>query len=60
MNMKTVLDELVRRVHEVTVMTPPTSILVDLNESSPIKYETFPLAEGAWQVAVHGVPKSQT
>ena len=43
----------------MTVPTPPTSILVDPNESSPVKYETFPLAREGWQVAVHGVPKSQ-
>ena len=60
MNMKTVLDELVRRGHEVTVLTPPTSILVDPNESPPIKYKTFPLARGDWQVAVYGVPKIET
>ena len=44
----------------MTALTPPTSILVDPNESSPVKYETFPLARESWKVAVHGVPKSQT
>ncbi|XP_044082152.1 UDP-glucuronosyltransferase 2B31-like isoform X5 [Neovison vison] len=41
-NIKTILDELVQRGHEVTVLTSSASILVNPNESSAIKYEIFP------------------
>ncbi|XP_016079600.1 PREDICTED: UDP-glucuronosyltransferase 2B31-like [Miniopterus natalensis] len=42
MNMKTILDELVHRGHEVTVLTSSASILVDPNKASAIKFEIFP------------------
>ncbi|XP_032190365.1 UDP-glucuronosyltransferase 2B31-like [Mustela erminea] len=41
-NIKTILDELVQRGHEVTVLTSSASILVNPNISSAIKYEIFP------------------
>ncbi|XP_057584124.1 UDP-glucuronosyltransferase 2B31-like isoform X1 [Hippopotamus amphibius kiboko] len=42
LNMKTILDELATRGHEVTVLTSSASILIDSNKPSAIKYETFP------------------
>nr|XP_044622641.1 UDP-glucuronosyltransferase 2B31-like isoform X2 [Equus asinus] len=41
-NMKTILDELVQRGHEVTVLTASASILVDPNKPSAIKFEIYP------------------
>ncbi|CAK6433123.1 unnamed protein product [Pipistrellus nathusii] len=41
-NMKTVLDALVQRGHEVTVLTSSASILVDPNKPSAIQFEIFP------------------
>ncbi|XP_045649362.1 UDP-glucuronosyltransferase 2B31-like, partial [Ursus americanus] len=41
-NIKTILDELVQRGHEVTVLTSSASILVDPSKSSAIKYEVYP------------------
>uniref|UniRef100_M3XRY7 UDP-glucuronosyltransferase n=1 Tax=Mustela putorius furo TaxID=9669 RepID=M3XRY7_MUSPF len=41
-NIKTILDELVQRGHEVTVLTSAASIVINPNISSAIKYETFP------------------
>ncbi|XP_040822619.1 UDP-glucuronosyltransferase 2B31-like isoform X2 [Ochotona curzoniae] len=40
-NMKTILDELVQRGHEVTVLKSSVSVLLDQNNSSAIKFETF-------------------
>ena len=37
-NIKTILDELVSRGHEVTVMTSSASILIDPNKPAAIKY----------------------
>ncbi|XP_008062243.1 UDP-glucuronosyltransferase 2B15-like isoform X4 [Carlito syrichta] len=42
MNMKTILDELVRRGHEVIVLTSSASILVDPSKPSTIKFEVYP------------------
>ncbi|XP_008067707.1 UDP-glucuronosyltransferase 2B4-like isoform X3 [Carlito syrichta] len=42
LNMKTILDELVQRGHEVTVLASSISILVDPNKSSTIKFEVYP------------------
>ncbi|XP_016074592.1 PREDICTED: UDP-glucuronosyltransferase 2B31-like, partial [Miniopterus natalensis] len=42
MNMKIILDELVHRGHEVTVLTSSASILVDPNKASAINFEIFP------------------
>nr|XP_020139849.1 UDP-glucuronosyltransferase 2B4-like isoform X3 [Microcebus murinus] len=42
MNMKTILDELVQRGHEVTVLTHSVSILVDPKQATSIKFEVFP------------------
>nr|XP_012616443.2 UDP-glucuronosyltransferase 2B4-like isoform X3 [Microcebus murinus]XP_020139853.1 UDP-glucuronosyltransferase 2B4-like isoform X2 [Microcebus murinus] len=42
MNMKTILDELVQRGHEVTVLTHSVSILVDPKQKTSIKFEVFP------------------
>ncbi|XP_076993134.1 UDP-glucuronosyltransferase 2B17-like isoform X2 [Tamandua tetradactyla] len=41
-NLKTILDELVQRGHEVTVLTSSASILVGPNGSSTIKFEVYP------------------
>ncbi|XP_045690493.1 UDP-glucuronosyltransferase 2B31-like isoform X2 [Phyllostomus hastatus] len=41
-NMKTILDELVQRGHEVTVLTHAASILIDPNKPSAIKFEIYP------------------
>ncbi|XP_077607102.1 UDP-glucuronosyltransferase 2B31-like isoform X1 [Crocuta crocuta] len=40
-NIKTILDELVQRGHEVTVLTSSSSILVGPSKSSPIKFEVY-------------------
>uniref|UniRef100_A0A673T494 glucuronosyltransferase n=1 Tax=Suricata suricatta TaxID=37032 RepID=A0A673T494_SURSU len=40
-NIKTILDELVQRGHEVTVLTSSSSVLVDPSKPSPIKYEIY-------------------
>uniref|UniRef100_A0A2K5HCB4 UDP-glucuronosyltransferase n=1 Tax=Colobus angolensis palliatus TaxID=336983 RepID=A0A2K5HCB4_COLAP len=42
MNMKTILEELVHRGHEVTVLASSASILFDPNNSSALKFEVFP------------------
>ncbi|KAM9238112.1 LOW QUALITY PROTEIN: UDP-glucuronosyltransferase 2B17-like [Dugong dugon] len=41
-NVKTMLDELVQRGHEVTVLTSSASILIDPNKLSAIKFEVYP------------------
>lgn len=41
-NMKIILDELVQRGHEVTVLTSSASVLVDANKPSAIKFEIYP------------------
>ncbi|XP_062963289.1 UDP-glucuronosyltransferase 2B19-like isoform X2 [Cynocephalus volans] len=42
MNMKTILDELGQRGHEVTVLTSSASVHVDPNKTSTIKFEVYP------------------
>ncbi|XP_054578152.1 UDP-glucuronosyltransferase 2B31-like [Eptesicus fuscus] len=41
-NMRTILDALVQRGHEVTVLTSSASILVDPNKPTAIQFEIFP------------------
>ncbi|XP_014301461.1 UDP-glucuronosyltransferase 2B31-like isoform X1 [Myotis lucifugus] len=41
-NMKTIVDALVQRGHEVTVLTSSASILIDPNKPSAIQFEIFP------------------
>ncbi|XP_062054756.1 UDP-glucuronosyltransferase 2B13 [Lepus europaeus] len=41
MNMKMILDELVQRGHEVTVLRSSASIVISSNNESGIKFETF-------------------
>ncbi|XP_036897821.1 UDP-glucuronosyltransferase 2B31-like isoform X1 [Sturnira hondurensis] len=41
-NMKIILDELVQRGHEVTVLTSTASILIKANTQSAIKFEIYP------------------
>ncbi|XP_060236837.1 UDP-glucuronosyltransferase 2B17-like isoform X1 [Meriones unguiculatus] len=41
MNLKIILDELVQRGHEVTVLRPSASILLDPEKSPGLKFETF-------------------
>ncbi|XP_048220640.1 UDP-glucuronosyltransferase 2B31-like [Perognathus longimembris pacificus] len=40
-NIKTILDELIQRGHEVTVLLPSASVFVDPNESPTIKFEPY-------------------
>ncbi|XP_075798758.1 UDP-glucuronosyltransferase 2B7-like isoform X1 [Microtus pennsylvanicus] len=42
MNLKIILDELVQRGHEVTVLRPSSSVFLDPKKASGLKYETFP------------------
>uniref|UniRef100_A0A8C5YAY9 glucuronosyltransferase n=1 Tax=Microcebus murinus TaxID=30608 RepID=A0A8C5YAY9_MICMU len=42
MNMKTILDELVQRGHEVTVLASSASIVIDPSKTSAIKFEVYP------------------
>ncbi|XP_049742078.1 UDP-glucuronosyltransferase 2B4-like isoform X2 [Elephas maximus indicus] len=42
MNIKTILDELIQRGHEVTVLTSSASILIDPSKPSAIKFEVYP------------------
>ncbi|XP_062055233.1 UDP-glucuronosyltransferase 2B13-like [Lepus europaeus] len=42
MNMKIILDALVQRGHEVTVLRSSASIVINANNESGIKFETFP------------------
>ncbi|KAM4854672.1 UDP-glucuronosyltransferase 2B17-like [Thomomys bottae] len=41
-NMKVMLDELILKGHEVTVVRPSSAIFVDSKEPSSIQFETFP------------------
>lgn len=43
MNLKIILDELVQRGHEVTVLRPSFSIFLDPKKASGLIYETFPI-----------------
>ncbi|XP_019571216.2 UDP-glucuronosyltransferase 2B31 [Rhinolophus sinicus] len=42
LNMKIILDELVQRGHEVIVLASSSSILIDPNKPSAIKFEVYP------------------
>uniref|UniRef100_A0A2K6GIY9 glucuronosyltransferase n=1 Tax=Propithecus coquereli TaxID=379532 RepID=A0A2K6GIY9_PROCO len=42
MNMKIILDELVQRGHEVTVLASSVSVLIDPSKTSAIKFEVYP------------------
>jgi glucuronosyltransferase len=42
MNIKTILDELVQRGLEVTVLTSSAAIFIDHSKSSTIKFEVYP------------------
>ncbi|XP_009238317.2 UDP-glucuronosyltransferase 2B10-like isoform X4 [Pongo abelii] len=44
MNMKTILEELVQRGHEVTVLASSASILFDPNSPSTLKLEVYPVS----------------
>ncbi|KAM5340301.1 UDP-glucuronosyltransferase 2B31-like [Glossophaga mutica] len=46
-NMKIILDELVQRGHEVTVLTHAASILVDPNKQSAIKFQIYIILQHA-------------
>uniref|UniRef100_A0A2I2YYI9 Uncharacterized protein n=1 Tax=Gorilla gorilla gorilla TaxID=9595 RepID=A0A2I2YYI9_GORGO len=50
-NMKTILEELVQRGHEVIVLTSSASILVNASKSSAIKLEVYPtsLTKNDWE-----------
>ncbi|XP_057627592.1 UDP-glucuronosyltransferase 2B17-like isoform X2 [Chionomys nivalis] len=41
MNLKTILDELVQRGHEVTVLRPSASIFLDPQKSPALKFESY-------------------
>ena len=42
MNIKIILDELVQRGHEVTVLRPSAYYVLDPKKSPGLKFETFP------------------
>ena len=42
--MKTILDELVKRGHEVTVLIPSATTFIDLKKPSSLKLEIFPVS----------------
>ncbi|XP_044536750.1 UDP-glucuronosyltransferase 2B31-like isoform X1 [Gracilinanus agilis] len=42
-NMKTILDELAQKGHEVTVLTSSASVLIDPAKSSAFNFEVFPV-----------------
>ncbi|XP_012354775.1 UDP-glucuronosyltransferase 2B4 isoform X3 [Nomascus leucogenys] len=44
MNIKTILDELVQRGHEVTVLASSASISFDPNSPSTLKFEVYPIS----------------
>uniref|UniRef100_G1TD89 glucuronosyltransferase n=1 Tax=Oryctolagus cuniculus TaxID=9986 RepID=G1TD89_RABIT len=44
MNLNVILDELVRRGHEVIVLRNSASIFIDPSKQANIKFETFPIA----------------
>ncbi|KAM9742738.1 UDP-glucuronosyltransferase 2B4-like isoform 5-T5 [Dama dama] len=44
MNMKTILDELVTRGHEVTVLIPSATTFIDSKKPSSLKLEIFPVS----------------
>ncbi|XP_024101797.1 UDP-glucuronosyltransferase 2B4 isoform X2 [Pongo abelii] len=44
MNIKTILDELVQRGHEVTVLASSASIFFDPNSPSALKFEVYPVS----------------
>ncbi|XP_028608430.1 UDP-glucuronosyltransferase 2B7 isoform X2 [Grammomys surdaster] len=50
MNLKIILDELVQRGHEVTVLRPSSSIFLDPKKASGLIYETFPTASNNVEV----------
>ncbi|XP_029422629.1 UDP-glucuronosyltransferase 2B31-like [Nannospalax galili] len=41
-NLRTILDELEKKGHEVTVLRPSTSFSLDVDKASTIKFETYP------------------
>nr|XP_010592496.1 UDP-glucuronosyltransferase 2B17-like [Loxodonta africana] len=43
-NIKTILDELIQRGHEVTVLTSSASVLIDSSKPSDVKFEVYPTA----------------
>ncbi|XP_036621502.1 UDP-glucuronosyltransferase 2B17-like isoform X3 [Trichosurus vulpecula] len=51
LNVKTILDELVQRGHEVTVLTPSSTVLVDAGNSSGFHAEVFPSVKNQEDVA---------
>ncbi|XP_012510956.1 PREDICTED: UDP-glucuronosyltransferase 2B17-like [Propithecus coquereli] len=67
MNMKIILDELVQRGHEVTVLASSVSVVIDPSKTSAIKFELFPTSlskddfDGFLMKlldrAIYGVPK---
>ncbi|XP_004681309.1 PREDICTED: UDP-glucuronosyltransferase 2B4-like isoform X3 [Condylura cristata] len=53
MNMKTILDELVARGHQVVVLASSASILIDHSKPSAFKFEVFPtsLSKADFEIA---------
>uniref|UniRef100_A0A8C6FW93 glucuronosyltransferase n=1 Tax=Moschus moschiferus TaxID=68415 RepID=A0A8C6FW93_MOSMO len=62
MNMKVVLDELVMRGHEVTVLISSASTITDANKPSALKFEIFPvsLTKDDFENAVKNLIKKRT
>ncbi|XP_035293477.1 UDP-glucuronosyltransferase 2B4 isoform X2 [Cricetulus griseus] len=42
LNLKTILDELVKKGHEVTVLIPSASLSYEVEDTSAIEFETYP------------------
>ncbi|XP_004871774.1 UDP-glucuronosyltransferase 2B17-like isoform X1 [Heterocephalus glaber] len=60
MNIKNILEELIHRRHEVTVLRPSSYIFVDVNSSSGIKFETFTTSANRdqWEnFFIHGITR---
>ncbi|VTJ86042.1 Hypothetical predicted protein [Marmota monax] len=49
-NIKTILDELLQRGHEVTVLTSTASILINPNTTSSINFEIYPASSSKQQM----------
>uniref|UniRef100_A0A8D1Y4P5 UDP-glucuronosyltransferase n=1 Tax=Sus scrofa TaxID=9823 RepID=A0A8D1Y4P5_PIG len=52
-NLKTILNELAQRGHEVTVLASSASILVDPNEPSAFKFEVYPTSFTKKELDMH-------
>ncbi|XP_005359489.1 UDP-glucuronosyltransferase 2B18-like [Microtus ochrogaster] len=51
LNLRTILDELVKKGHEVTVLIPSASLSYEVGDTSAIKFETYPSSTSLADVA---------